>query len=199
MNDRSLALAALLVLSGFAPSADAGSVTYTGSFDTALTDVSGVPTSIAGVFTFTFDNSIVPSSGAAFFSITPDSLTMTPLGSTTFTPASVILGLQYFDGQFIAALLGGRPGGLDTVSSGTDDFLVAMYDTNLNSGMFQRAFATTTAASDVARSIPSVGGQFSGRIVAAANPEPSSLVLAALGAIWVAGYEWRRRLRSSAA
>jgi hypothetical protein len=99
MMKRGFMLAALLVLSRFAPPADAASMTYVGTFDTAINPTPGVPPSLSG--TFTFDESLVPPSGAATFDVTPDARAMTPLGFATFTPANTGVELDYDNGRFV--------------------------------------------------------------------------------------------------
>jgi hypothetical protein len=65
MMTRGFMLAALLALAGSAPPADAASVLNTGTFDTALIPFPGLPSSLTGAFTFTFDESMVPASWLA--------------------------------------------------------------------------------------------------------------------------------------
>jgi hypothetical protein len=184
-------LAALLVLVGSAPPADAASMVYTGTFN-ATFQTSGVPSNISGTFTFTFDESIVPSSGPAQFNLTPDSVAMTMLGSTTFTPANTGVELDYNNGSFLEAIFGGTPN-VGVVTPGTDDFAL-IYLSGLGGTGLANAHASTMSASTVGNAT-----SVSGTIVATgpAVPEPSSLLLGGIAAVAGLGlWAWRRRAAS---
>jgi hypothetical protein len=186
-------LAALIVLAWLAPPADAASILYTGTFNTALTAVPGIPSSISGTFTFIFDESTVPPSGPAAINLTPGTVTMTMLGSTTFTPANTGVILDYFNGSFIDAMFGGTLNGVGTVMPGTNDFLVK-YQSSLSGAGFGSVVASTTTASATAHDTPPSFGTIQ---ATALVPEPSSLFLAGTAALAGLGAWARRRARRS--
>jgi hypothetical protein len=190
MVKRVFVLAAMLSLAGVAPPADAASVLYTGTFD-ANFQTSGVPSIISGTFTFIFDESVVPSSGPAQFHLAPDSVAMTRLGSTTFTPADTGVELDYNDGTFVEAIFGGTPN-VGVVTPGTDDFSL-VYLARLGGTDLANAQAATLSA-------PAVGDAtgVSGTIVATGPvvSEPTAAWLAGIAALAGLGV-WACRRRAA--
>jgi hypothetical protein len=125
-------------------------------------------------------------------------LSMTRIGSTTFTTDNTGVRPQYEDGVLVRAIIGGLISGSDGIRGRTEDFIVGSDNSpTLGGAPFAEAVASTTATGAIGFSIAPSSGQITGAAVAAV-PEPSMMISAATGVLMLAGYAWRRRRRAAA-
>lgn len=190
-------LLGLFAAAGLAAQAQAGLITYNGTFDATLSPFAGLPPSISADFTFSFDESLLSGVGLEIVPIVIDSLTAFQLGSTTFSPANTGLILTYFNGDLANAVLGGMINDPSAVFGGTDDFSVTFIGiTGLDGAQFIGAAAASSAPPAFAQAISPSSGLIT---IAAAAPEPSSLALAGIGGLIGIGCAWRHRSRGRVA
>jgi hypothetical protein len=181
------ALSWLAVVSLAVP-ASAASVLYTGSFDITLSPaIPGGTSKLVGAFSFYFDESTVDPAGTFLIDVALESLSMTTIGATTFTPANAAINLYYEGGVFNNAALGGLPNPR-SAEAGTDDFYATFAGPTLAGAQFVTSAARTAAdPGTVGFSISPSSGAIT------PVPEPSSAAMAGLAASVLLGWSLRRR------
>lgn len=189
---RIIALAASLA----AGRADAGLMTYTGTFNVTY-DAPGLPSNVVGTFTFDFDEDLATGPGAQGFGPTLTSLTPIQIGATAFDITNTGLALNYDDGVFRNAILGGldnKPGGgISVIYGDVDDFYFVFDGSSQLDGATLGDSPAYAVASGLGRGVAPSTGMITG-VPTATVPEPSTIAGLGLGIVGAIGYGLRQRV-----